>query len=51
VADAALKSMAMRFLFHFACAGTANVIHERGAKNAGDPVLGDDAAPAMSRIP
>ena len=42
--DAALKSTATRFLFDFARAGTANVTHERGAKNAGDSVFGDDAA-------
>src|SRR5262249_14941301 len=47
VTDAALKSTAARFLFHFACAGTANIIHERGAQNASDPVLGDDAAQLM----
>jgi len=41
---AALKSTAAWLLFHLARTGTANVIHERGAKNAGDPVLGDDAA-------
>jgi len=41
--DAALKSTAARFLFHFACAGTPNVIHERGSKDASDPILGDDA--------
>ena len=42
--DASLKSTATRFLFHVARARTANVVHERRAQNAGDPVLGDDAA-------
>jgi len=42
--DAALKSTAARFLFHFARAGTANVADKRGANNSGDPVLGDNAA-------
>jgi hypothetical protein len=34
--DAALKSTATRFLFHFAGTGTANVIHERRTQNAGE---------------
>jgi hypothetical protein len=42
--DAALKSTAAWFLFYLAGTGTANVAHERGAKNARDPVFGDDAA-------
>ena len=42
--DASLKSTATRVLFHFARARTANVVHERRAQNAGNPVLGDDAA-------
>ena len=42
--DAALKSTAAWLLFHFARAGTANVAHKRRAQNAGDSVLGDDAA-------
>src|SRR5204863_5857598 len=41
---AALKSTTAWILFDLARTGTANVIHERGAKNAGDPVPGDDAA-------
>src|SRR5262249_43146924 len=44
VTNSALKSTATRFLFHFACARTANVVHERRAQNAGDPFLSDDAA-------
>jgi hypothetical protein len=40
--DAALKSTAAWFLFYFARAGAANVIHKRCAQNGGDSVLGDD---------
>ena len=42
--DAALESTAAWILFHFARARTANVAHKRRAQNAGDSVLGDDAA-------
>src|SRR6266487_1292413 len=44
LANSALDSMTARLLLHFACAGAANIIHKRRAKNAGDPVLRDDAA-------
>ena len=42
--DSALKSTAAWFLFHFARAGTANVAHKGRTQDAGDPVLGNDAA-------
>jgi len=42
--DAALKSTAAWFLFHLARARTANVTHKRRAEDAGDSVLGHDAA-------
>src|SRR5947207_15024297 len=42
--DAALKSTAAWLLFHLACARTTNVAHKRRSQNAGDSVLGDDAA-------
>jgi hypothetical protein len=47
MADAALESMTTWFLFHFARTCTANVIHERRTQNAGDSVLGNDAAQFM----
>ena len=42
--DSALESTAAWFLFDLARAGTANVANKRRAQNAGDSVLGDDAA-------
>ena len=44
MADAALKSTAAWFLLHFARTATANVAYKRRAQNAGDSLLGDDAA-------
>ena len=46
--DAALESTAAWLLFHLARAGTANVTYKRRAQNAGDSVLGDDAAELVS---
>ena len=47
MADSTLDATAARFLFHFACARAANVVYEWRAQNAGDSVLGDDAAQLM----
>jgi len=42
--DATLKSTAAWLLFHLARARTTNVAYKRRSQNAGDSVLGDDAA-------
>src|ERR1041385_2880154 len=47
MAEATLKSMAAWFLFHFTSTRAANVIDKRRAQNAGDSILGDDAAQLM----
>jgi len=47
MADSALNSTASRFLLYFTGTRATDVLHERRAQNAGDPVLGDDAARLM----
>ena len=51
IPDAALKSTDTRLFLHFARTQHCDVIHERGAKNAGDPFLGDEADHLCVAIP
>src|SRR6266536_2048309 len=48
LADSALNSASAWFFFHFARTSAANVTHKRRTQNAGDPVLGNNAAQLMS---